>query len=313
MDRGTPMTIRTSGIAALAVAAAIACQVAASASPQQAPQQAPPADPASCKGMLGQSARIPAVLGGVPRYGSTYVLVVPQRNAGRAPSPDAPGVKTLKIGVQAGTPAVDVARAIGVTNIKEYPLDVATAAQPLQDVKDGSLDAAILWAPLAGLAIIELGLDGQVSVFTVDKPRPGPSSLRGGAAGAAAGAAEPCAAAIADELEISGVLPAELLATVEIRDLLARRPGPFDPGVARQGGEVFNQVCAKCHGQDAVADPKGLAPVDLRMSVTRFSFAGFTYIVLNGRPEKSMPPLRGTVTDEQIEQVYQYLKARGRK
>jgi mono/diheme cytochrome c family protein len=29
-----------------------------------------------------------------------------------------------------------------------------------------------------------------------------------------------------------------------------------------------------------------------------------------GRPEKGMPPLRGTVTEDQIARIYQYLKAR---
>jgi cytochrome c5 len=273
--------------------------------PQQPAAQPMPPDPASCKGMLSQSGRLPGVLSAVPRYASAYVLVVSQRYADKASSADAPGLKTLQIGVQAGTPAEDAARAIGLTNIKAYALDPAIA-KPLEDVKAGTLDAALLWAPIAGLGIIELGLDGQVLVFSVDRPRPGPASLRI----PAAGPADPCAAAIADELEINGVLPAELLTTVEIRDLLSRRPPPFDLGEARAGRELFNQVCAKCHGPEAVADPKGLAPVDLRISIARFSFAGFNYIVLNGRPGKSMPPLRGTVTDEQIARIYQYLKAR---
>jgi mono/diheme cytochrome c family protein len=62
-----------------------------------------------------------------------------------------------------------------------------------------------------------------------------------------------------------------------------------------------------------VADPKGLAPVDLRLSIAWSSFPGFSYVLLNGRPERSMPPLRGTITDDQIAQIYQYLKARSLK
>ena len=316
---------RVSGAVALSAAALVTWQALVAGAGHQnppppasqpqsgQPQSGQPAapDPAACKGVLGQIRRVPGVLAGVPRYGSTYVLVVPQRLAEKVPAADAPGVKALRVGVHSGTPAVDVARALGLTNVKEYALDPAAAAQPLQDVKDGSLDAAILWAPVAGLGIIEFGLDGLVSVYTVDKPRPGPAPLGGG--GPAGGSSDPCAAAIADELDISGVLPAELLATVEIRDLLARRAPAFDLAQARAGGELFNQVCAKCHGADAVADPKGLAPVDLRLSIARFSFPGFTYIVLNGRPEKSMPPLRGTVTEDQIAQMYQYLKARHHK
>ena len=106
------------------------------------------------------------------------------------------------------------------------------------------------------------------------------------------------------------MLPAELLVPVDFRSLLTRTAPAFDLAQAREGGPLYNQACSKCHGPDAVADPKGLAPVDLRISIGRFSYPGFHFIILNGRPDRSMPPLRGTVTDEQIGLIYQYLKAR---
>jgi mono/diheme cytochrome c family protein len=276
----------------------------------QGGQTQPAADPASCKGLLSQPARLPGVLSLVPKYGSTYVLVVPQRLAEQVPNPDAPGLKTIEVGVQGGTAGVDVARALGLMRVREYALDLGAAAQPLQDVKDQKLDAAIVWAPLAGLGLIELGLDDQVSVFAVDRPREAPAVLH---APAAPGTIEPCAAAIADDLDASGVLPAELLVPVNIRTLLARRAPAFSLAAAREGGPLFNQACSKCHGPDAVADPHGLAPVDLRISTPRFTYPGFLYVILNGRPEKSMPPLRGTVTEDQIALIYQYLKARSQR
>jgi mono/diheme cytochrome c family protein len=276
----------------------------------------PAADPASCKGLLSQPARVAGVLSLVPKYGSTYVLVVPQRLAEQVPNPDAPGLKTIEVGIHGGTAGVDVARALGLTRVREYALDLGAAAQLLQDVKDQKLDAAIVWAPLAGLALIELGLDDQVAVFAVDRPRGVPAALRApGARGTPGtpGTIDPCAAAIADDLDADGVLPAELLVPVNIRTLLARRAPAFSLAAAREGGPLFNQACSKCHGPDAVADPHGLAPVDLRISTPRFTYPGFLYIILNGRPDKSMPPLRGTVTEDQIALIYQYLKARSQK
>lgn len=276
----------------------------------QGAQTPPASDPATCKGLLSQTAKLAGVLSLVPKYGSTYVLVVPQRLAEQVPGPAAPGLKTIEVGVQGGTAGVDVARALGLTRIKEYPIDLAASAQPLEDVKDQKLDAAIMWAPLAGLALIELGLDDQVAVFAVDRPHDAPTALH---APAVPGTVEPCAAAIADDLDSNGVLPAELLVPVNIRTLLSRRAPAFSLSAASEGGPLFNQVCSKCHGPDAVADPHGLAPVDLRISAPRFSYPGFLYIILNGRPEKSMPPLRGTVTEDQIALIYQYLKARSQK
>jgi mono/diheme cytochrome c family protein len=276
----------------------------------QSAQTPPASDPATCKGLLSQPAQLAGVLSLVPKYGSTFVLVVPQRLAEHVPNPDAPGLKTIEVGIQGGTAGVDVARALGLTMVREYALDLGAAAQPLQDIKDRKLDAAIVWAPLAGLALIELGLDDQVAVFAVDRPHDAPAALH---ASAARGTTDPCAAAIADDLDANGVLPAELLIPVDIRTLLSRRAPAFSLAAAREGGPLFKQACSKCHGPGAVADPHGLAPVDLRISTPRFTYPGFLYIVLNGRPEKSMPPLRGTVSEDQIALIYQYLKARSQK
>ena len=250
---------------------------------------------------------------------------MPQRLGDQVPNPGAPGLKTIEVGIHGGTAGVDIARALGLTRLREYSLDLAAAARPLQDVKDQKLDAAIVWAPLAGLALIELGLDDQVAVFAVDRPREAPAALHAPAPSGTPGIAgipgipgipgiiDPCAAAIADDLDADGVLPAELLVPVNIRPLLSRRAPAFSLTEAREGGPLFNQSCSKCHGPDAVADPHGLAPVDLRISTPRFTYPGFLYIILNGRPEKSMPPLRGTVTQDQIALIYQYLKARSQK
>jgi len=294
------MLVKRLGILALTAAMA---QVAADANGVRAQAQPTP-DPAACKGLLSSPDRIAPVLSGVPKYASTYVLVVPQRLADRVPVADAPGVKEIEVGVQSGTPALDVAGALGLTKIREYGLDLATAGLPLQDIADEKLDAAIMWAPLAGLAIIELGLEGAVSLFAVDRPRSAPALLH------AEAVAHPCALAIADELDANGVLPGELLVPVDVRTLLTRQAPRFSLDAARNGEPLFNDACSKCHGPNAVADPKGLAPVDLRTSVRRFTYPGFLYIILNGRPEKSMPPLRGTVTEEQVALIYQYLKAR---
>jgi mono/diheme cytochrome c family protein len=287
----------------------------AAAFAQRGPTQ-PAADPASCTGLLSQPARVAGVLSLVPKYGSTYVLVVPQRLAEQVPNPDAPGLKTIEVGIQGGTAGGDIARALGLTRVREYAPDLGAAAQPLQDVRDQKLDAAIMWAPLAGLILFELGLDDQVAVFAVDRPREAPAALRAPAAPGTRGTAgtiDTCAAAIADDLDADGVLPAELLVSVNIHTLLSRRAPEFSLAAAREGGPLFNQACSKCHGPDAVADPHGLAPVDLRISAPRFTYPGFLYIILNGRPDKSMPPLRGTVTEDQIALIYQYLRARSQK
>ena len=65
----------------------------------QGAQTPPASDPATCRGLLSQPARVAGVLSRVPKYGSTYVLVVPQRLAEQVPKPDAPGLKTIEVGI----------------------------------------------------------------------------------------------------------------------------------------------------------------------------------------------------------------------
>jgi mono/diheme cytochrome c family protein len=61
-----------------------------------------------------------------------------------------------------------------------------------------------------------------------------------------------------------------------------------------------------------VAARDALAPVDLIRSVRRFTYPGFLYIVLNGRPKRGHPGFRGTLENQDIANVYQYVRARSR-
>jgi mono/diheme cytochrome c family protein len=270
-------------------------------------QEAPAAEEESspCAGIA--SGALAGTLSAVPRYGSSYILVVPERHAATVTGPASPELRGLRIGIHAGTAAAQVARALGLTNLQEYSWDESSPFKPLQDVNAGTTDAAILWGPLAGFGVLELGIAEQVSLYTLDRPRPAPASLLTTAT------PNDCSSAILDELSVAGALPAELLVSVDIRSMLKERAPEFSLAEAENGGLAYAEFCSQCHGPSAVADPKGLAPVDLRVSVRRFSYPGFHYIVLNGRPTRSMPPLRGTVTNEQIGRIYLYLKARSEK
>lgn len=261
-----------------------------------------------CQGLLAQGDRLPGVLASVPKYRSTYVLALPEQLRERVPSADAPALRELEVGVHANTPAADVARDLGLTRIRPYQLDRSALAQPLVDVAAGRLDAAILWGPLAGLGALDFDLEGKFFLLAVDKPRAAPPAFE--AAVPESTPSQPCAAAIAEALEINGVLPAELLVSVDVRTLLGRKAPPVAIDAAQRGAPLYAQQCGQCHGPEAVAAPGSLAPVDLLRSVRRFQFPGFLYITLNGRPQKSMPPLRGTLTEDQITLIYQYVRAR---
>jgi len=250
-------------------------------------QDAPPAADA-CHSLTGSLDQVAATLSTVPRYGATYVLVLSPRVGADVTSLDAPALKTVEVAVHDGTAGAAMVQAKGLKP-RPYALDRENLTRPIADLLGGGAQAAVLWAPLAALGIDRLDPDGTLRMVNAGGPEPPPAALAD-----AAGAPNPCAANLAGLIEANGVVPAELLVPADIRKLIGRPPPVRDPEAVRQGSALYARQCAQCHGPHAMAQTGALAPVDLLRSVRRFQFAGFEYIVLNGRPHNGMPPLRGT-------------------
>jgi mono/diheme cytochrome c family protein len=286
----------------LLLAVAMAPHQSLRASVQDAPSAAD-----ACQSLTGSLDKIAPTLSTVPRYGSTYVLVLSAGVGAEVTSLDAPALKTVEIAVQAGPAGASIVQAKGLKS-RPYPLDGESLTKPIADLLAGRANAAVLWAPLAALGIDRLDPAGTLRMVNVGGPEPPPP----GFAAAAAGAPDPCAVNLAGLIEANGVVPAELLVPADIRRLIGRPPPVRDPEEARQGAALYANQCARCHGPHAMAQTGALAPVDLLRSVRRFQYAGFEYIVLNGRPKNGMPPLRGTLSERQIASIYQYVRARSR-
>ncbi len=267
-------------------------------------QDAPSAADA-CQSLTGSLDQIAATLSSVPRYGATYVLVLSPRVGADVTSLD--GLKTVEIAVQDGTAGAAIVQSAGLKS-RPYPLDRENVTKPIADLLGGGAEAAVLWAPLAALGIDRLDPAGTLRMVNVGGPEPPPA----GFAAPSAGAPDPCALNLAGLIEANGVVPAELRVPPDIRKLIGRPPPARDAEAARQGAALYARQCAQCHGPHALAQTGALAPVDLLRSVRRFQFAGFEYIVLNGRPHNGMPPLRGTLSEPQIAAIYQYVRARSR-
>ena len=73
------------------------------------------------------------------------------------------------------------------------------------------------------------------------------------------------------------------------------------------GKELFNGICAHCHGPDGVQSEKR---IDLRRLFLRYGddmHPVYWKTVHEGRPAKGMPVWQGVFTDEQLSNVYAYL------
>lgn len=71
------------------------------------------------------------------------------------------------------------------------------------------------------------------------------------------------------------------------------------------GERVYNTYCSTCHGDNLVSSGQ---TYDLR-KLTANDRARFENSVLNGKNQ--MPPWKGAISDEQIEQIWQYVRANG--
>ena len=91
-------------------------------------------------------------------------------------------------------------------------------------------------------------------------------------------------------------------------DIAPLAPAPT-PEMIDAGKEVFNGICAHCHGPDAV---QGVKKVDLRRLTLRYGEGAhnmYWKTVHEGRPAKGMPTWKGVFSDEQFEQIYAFLSS----
>ncbi|MFB9265974.1 c-type cytochrome [Bradyrhizobium erythrophlei] len=80
-------------------------------------------------------------------------------------------------------------------------------------------------------------------------------------------------------------------------------------GDAKAGREVFNGTCAHCHGPDAVQAER---KIDLRLLKKRYADdmeSTFWKTVHDGRPAKGMPAWKDVFSDDELKNVYVYLES----
>jgi mono/diheme cytochrome c family protein len=84
--------------------------------------------------------------------------------------------------------------------------------------------------------------------------------------------------------------------------------------VEYEGWRQYSVQCARCHGQDVLPNPVAAnlltslaagGPIDTPQK--------FTQVVTQGRAHRGMPAFGGTMTPEQIQAVYAYVKGRADK
>jgi cytochrome c len=73
------------------------------------------------------------------------------------------------------------------------------------------------------------------------------------------------------------------------------------------GYQLYNSYCFRCHGTDATES--SLAP-DLRRFVAQRTRKDFQLVAMAGREDQGMPSWAGFLSEEEVQQIYQYVKGR---
>ena len=75
-----------------------------------------------------------------------------------------------------------------------------------------------------------------------------------------------------------------------------------------RGYQLYNSYCYRCHGTDA--SNSELAPDLRRFTEPETSRQDFLSVAMTGREEKGMPSWAGFLTEEEVQQIYKYVKGR---
>jgi mono/diheme cytochrome c family protein len=113
------------------------------------------------------------------------------------------------------------------------------------------------------------------------------------------------AAVATGTVALMGQMPA--LAQQQTAAVASDNPLSGDPAAIEAGRRQYNTWCSQCHGGKANGESRfGKYAADL----TKFSkgYTEFTIAVVEGRPDRQMPPWDGVLDGEQISQIGAYLE-----
>lgn len=79
----------------------------------------------------------------------------------------------------------------------------------------------------------------------------------------------------------------------------------LDAGAAKEGSSLYENYCATCHGEQ-LHNTSGGVTFDLRR-LRPDEHERFVHSVLDGKNQ--MPPWRGVLDDNQIEDIWAYIRA----
>jgi len=88
----------------------------------------------------------------------------------------------------------------------------------------------------------------------------------------------------------------------------AVEPRKSVPEKYKVGQTKFHQICANCHGPDAMGGNKAPNLIQEKFTPENFSNGKIAKTILNGSSSGSMPSQKGKLSDVEIRQVIKYIR-----
>src|SRR5580658_8640180 len=98
------------------------------------PQDAQTPQPSACKGILSQPDVLRNTLPEVPKFQSTYVLVLSGAAKDKVPTPTSPALLDLPVEINDDPQSTAIAADLHLTNVKRVPITEQSPVQPLVDL-----------------------------------------------------------------------------------------------------------------------------------------------------------------------------------
>jgi len=98
------------------------------------------------------------------------------------------------------------------------------------------------------------------------------------------------------------VLVAFLIAACDVE------PRKSVPEKYKVGQKRFHQICANCHGPDAMGGNKAPNLIQEKFTPKNFSNGKIAKTILNGSSSGAMPSQKGKVSDKEIKEIIKYLR-----
>jgi len=132
----------------------------------------------SCRIALANRALLKQVLPSISDYQSTYVMVSHEPIAS-LDSLGANSSQEQKIAVQAGEPIAEIVKKHQLKNLTNYELDLNKLGDIITDVYEKKIDAAIVWAPIAGFFALEIDKERKLKMVSISESASPPAMFAG--------------------------------------------------------------------------------------------------------------------------------------